>query len=180
MFNSLYSRLLIPGSFLLPDIGALEIDTVIIFVNQANHRPIHAIIKEVAQASFNIQLAYVTKRKSIQQRLNIDQTKLDHILIGFRVPLVVISCCFQQEIPLFDTAIRPKTSEEYIKNVVRSFQPQIKNCKNENIASTTTRLFTYCERHPYLPNNEYYKLGVIASLTTFREFLTQIELRRSA
>lgn len=179
MSDSLYSKLLTKGSLLLPEVSDPEIDTVVNFVNKTSHPPILAIIKEISQLSFQVQSDYYHKQKQFTKQLKFGSPHFNSFLIGFRTPLIVVYNCYKQSVPLFDFSITPRSSDQYIQKVILKFRRQIAECKNQHIASTITRLFTHCEKHPFLPDDEHYTLGVVASLTTFREFLTQIKFKRS-
>lgn len=178
MSNTLYSRLLVTGSFLLPEVTDTEIKTVENLITQAGHQPLLAITKEMAQLSFDIYYQYTKKKSSLEKRLNLYTNDIASITTGFRTPLIVIYNSFKQSVPLFDFSVTPRPSDPYIQRTVQKFSHQINNCKTENLATTATRIFTHCEEFPLLTNDEKYKLGVVASLTTFREFYTKIPFRR--
>lgn len=179
MSNTIYSKILIPGSFLLPEVRDQELSSVINLVNQTRHPPLLAIAKEMAQVSFNVHADYIKKQGQLHARFKIGNKEILDILTGFRTPIIALYNCYTNPVPLFDFSQRPRPTEDYITKVIQKFKHQIVNCKNDNIATTGTRFFTHCEEYPYLTNNENYRLGVIASLTTFREFLVQLNFRSS-
>ena len=172
-------KLLIPNSFILPEIDDNDLNAVISLVNQSNNKPLLAIAKNMAQQSHTIYTDFLKKQQQLSSRFKLNKEAIRDILIGFRTPLVVINECHKQERPIFDFSLKPRPTDEYIQYVVSKFQRQVINCKNEQLANTGVRLFTHCETFPYLKDNPFYELGTVASLTTFREYFTQITFRRS-
>lgn len=170
MDETLHSRLLSSESFLLPTIDDQSLFTVLELINEQGIPLLEAIAKELAALSYQIQADYYFDTDLFNAILEINADNVADFIVGFRVPLVVIHSCYDLETSLFDRDSYPKPKEPYILTARRKVLDLVKNCTFENLAVVGTKVFTYCEETPYI-DNDYYRIGTVAALTTLREFI---------
>ena len=170
MEQTLYAKLLAGDCFLLPTVNEISMDTVLELIHDRKTPPLQAIVCEIAALSYQIQADYYFDYELYNLSLGLNADKVADYMTGFRTPLVVIFSCFFANTLLFDRNVEPKNTHQYIRTARRKSLRLVNNCTPDNIASVATRIFTHCEEDPFI-DNEYYRVGVTASLTTFREFI---------
>ncbi len=170
MAETLYARLLSPDSILLPTITAESIAVVAELVDDQRYHPLFAITCELAGQSYQIQADYYFDQQTHNSAFDLNADYFADFIAGFRTPLVVIFSCYFLFTSLFDRNSEPKNNSQYIKRARANFFDLVENCPSDNIASVATNIFTYCEDNPFI-DNDYYRVGVTAALTTFREFI---------
>lgn len=170
MSQTLYAKLLADDCVLFPTVNEISVSTVSELIHDRNTHPIQAIVCELAALSYQIQADYYFDIELYNLSLDLNPDKVADYMTGFRTPLVVIYSCFFANTLLFDRNVEPKNTHQYIRTARRKSLSLVNNCTPNNIAIVATRIFTYCEENPFI-DNEYYRIGVIASLTTFREFV---------
>lgn len=171
MDETLHARLLSADSFLLPNVSDESFQAVLILINEQNIHPLEAIARELAALSYQIQADYYFDTELFSAVFEINADNLADFIVGFRVPQVLIHSCFDLNTPLFDRNFYPKPKDQYILTARRKVLDLVTRCTFENLAVVGTKVFTHCEEVPYI-DNDYYRIGVTAALTTFREFIT--------
>jgi len=174
MSETLYAKLLSGESFLLPEVNINSINVVIDSINDLGLPPLLAIVKEMTAISYQLLADYYFDIEVLNLSYDINPDIVADFIVGFRTPLVVISSCFNPNSPILDRNSEPKKDSQYVRTARRKSLDLVTRCTNANIAIVGTKVFTYCQEVSFI-ENEYYQIGVISSLTTFRNFTTRIE-----
>lgn len=178
------------GSYFLPPVEHANLKAVASLINQDKFNPIPAIAVECLVLMEKVMNGYRTEREKINMLYSVTHADVNMFFQGFSIPIIVlINSCknnlddIEQHILAlpepFTATESPFNQNQFLLRVIYLYNDILKSSTIRDFMTNVSEVFNFCEKEP-LFNNEFYRLGITAAQTIYREFYTRITLTPTA
>lgn len=178
------------GSYFLPPVEHANLQAVASLINQDKFNPIPAIAVECLVLMEKVMKSYRNERGKINSLYGATHTDINMFFQGFSVPIIIlINSCknnlddIEQHILAlpepFTVTESPFSQNQYLLRAIYLYNDILRSSTNKDFMTNVSKVFIFCEKEP-LFNNEFYRLGIAAAQTMYREFYTRINLTPTA